>query len=80
MKKWVKAYLVHKTIESYQNSEVDPLLDCTDWVPVSIAFAVACGLTSLSVIYTFIHHRRLANNRVSEVIDNDIDEQSKTEF
>ena len=30
-----------------------------DFAPVSIGFAVACGLTSLSIIYTFIVGRKL---------------------
>ena len=34
-----------------------------DFAPVSIGFAVGCGLTILSVIYTFIVGRKLINER-----------------
>ena len=37
-----------------------------DFVPVSIGFAIACGLSSFSIVYTFIVGRKL----VKEVCDN----------
>ena len=53
-----------------------------DFAPVSIGFAVVCGLTFLSVIYTFVLGRRLIaskNNPFNAELDNAVIEPDETQ-
>ena len=65
---WREVWNIHFFSEKFCQAWKDDCdhADCTDFGPVSIAFAVACGVTSLSCVYTFWYGRKQMRKTYSE--------------